>query len=234
MSALNIHTGPGGLMAVEAAASANSLDAYFYTFTKAQRAARAADPDPTSAAYFRVFVQSLGTLGWTAVPGPSVKHLPGPVDLTPLQACANAVIAAARRAAPALPVPQEPVTQITEMLSAALGNASQIVSDQLDAWWSGAVSVENRTFAIGPIYEIFQTPIIPAVRLDIALGATSWRSLIEPASTFGFSVTPVLLALQWAPYNRLKQALHDELAETLADHVRTATVDLGPPRAAVP
>lgn len=226
-SALKIRTAPGGLMALALTASADTLDAYFYTFTKAQMVARATDPDPTSSAYFDAMVKSLGTLGWTVTAAPEIRGYQDNAAVSPLQACVSAVGDVMRQA---IPLPEAGEAQLRSSVSAfeeALDDAPAEVTDQLDEWWSqSAIAANNHMFTVGPIIQLGKAPIIPTAHLQLSVRAASWRSMLSPGTQFSCAITPVLLKLKWPAYNAIRDALHEELANTLADNVRCATLDL--------
>lgn len=225
MPVLGIHTAPGGLMALALTATAETLDAYFYTFTKAQMVARAANPDPTSPAYFKAMVYSLGTLGWKVSAVPEIRLSEGQAGTSPLQTCMSAVADAALATVPG--TRQGQIHDGAAAFEAALGDAPPEVTEQLDEWWAqGAIAADAHMFTVGPIIQLGASPIIPTANLQLSVRGASWRSMLSPGTPFSCAIKPVLLKLKWPAYNAIRDALHEELASSLADNVRSANLDL--------
>lgn len=227
MSALTIRTGHGGLMALSLTASADALDAYFYTFTKAQMVARAASSDLTSSAYFSAMVNSLGTLGWKVSTAPVIRLAQGQPGISPLQACMTAAAGATQAAVPLAGLGDGQLQDGISAFEEALDNAPPEVADQLDEWWSqGSIAADDHMFTVGPIIQLGKAPVIPTVHLQLSVRAASWRSMLSPETQFSCAITPVLLKLKWPAYDAIRDALRTELARILADTVRSANLDL--------
>jgi hypothetical protein len=229
MNGVVLTTGPGGLMALTAAVSQPVLEAYFYSFTKAQAVARTADPDPSSPGYFAAMTAALSGLGWTVSAADTCRIAPDGAPQVPVAACAMAFVQALTAGIPGMPVDLARIDGWVAAACTALSDPPPAVAAQLDAWWSGTeMALHARVMTVGPILEVLSTPIIPAALVSVALSGADWRSLITPSSSFELTAQPVLMALNWAAYRRIEAALVAELEDGLKAAIRTTQLDLDP------
>lgn len=227
MNAVNLTTSPGGLMALSHSASPRVLDAYFYSFTRAQKVARAADPDPASSGYFASMTRELSALGWTVRHARTETGGGGTTPQVPIAVCAEALVQCLADAVPDSDTAVATIDQWIEAACAMLANPPPAVAGQLDAWWSGMdLAVSGRFMTVGPIMEVMSTPVIPAAQLSFQFTGSDWRSLITPTTTFRLRAQPVLLTLDWRAYGRIENELVAELQQELRDKIRSDQLDL--------
>ena len=227
MNGVVLTTGPAGLMALTAAVSQPVLEAYFYSFTKAQAVARAADPDPSSPGYFAAMTAALSGLGWAVSAADPCRIAPDGAPQVPVAACATAFVQALAAGLPGVPVDLDRIDGWISAACAALAAPPPAVAAQLDAWWSGTdVVLDARVMTVGPILQVLSTPVIPAARVSVALSGADWRSLITPSASFALTAQPVLMALNWAAYRRIEAALVAELEDGMKAAIRTTQLDL--------
>ena len=229
MNGVALTTGPGGLMALTGAVSQPVLDAYFYSFTRAQAVARAAEPDPSDPRYFAAMTGALSGLGWTVSAADPCRIDADGTPQVPVAACATAFVQVLTSGFPGLPVDLARIDGWIAAACTALADPPPAVAAQLDAWWSGTeVTLDARVMTVGPILEVLSTPIIPAALVSVALTGADWRSLITPSTSFGLRAQPVLMALNWAAYGRIQATLVAELEDELKAAIRTTQLDLDP------
>lgn len=230
MNGVALSTGPGGLMALAGSVSQPVLDAYFYSFTKAQAAARAAEADPSSPAYFAAMTAALPALGWWVSAADPCRIAGDGTPQAPVAACAKAFVHVLSAGVPALQIDPAQVDGWIEAACTALADPPQAVVDQLDAWWTGTdVALAARLMTVGPILQILSTPIIPAALVSVELSGSDWRSLITPSGSFCLRAQPVLMMLDWDAYSRIETALVAELEGELKAAILTTRLDLDTP-----
>jgi hypothetical protein len=227
MAELNLTTSPSGLLALSTNPTQSTLDAYFYTFTKAQANARNANRDPSSQQYFKAMVESLSALGWTILfEATSSNSSSGSTPTTPLASCAYAFVNFLKNNTSTALVDTVNLDIWLKSIYTVLQNLSPEQQDQLDIWWNGIeISGETRYMTVCQVIEILGQPLVPLVYYALINSGDSWRSLIAPSTNFHFVASPILLRLNWSAYNQLKTTLKSELEAELINHINTTTLE---------
>lgn len=228
MAKLNLTTSPSGLLALSTNATQSTLDAYFYTFTKAQANARNVNRDPSSQQYFNAMVESLSTLGWTILfEATSSNSSSGSTPTTPLASCAYAFVNFLNNNTSTALVDTVNLDIWLKSIYTVLQNLSPEQQEQLDIWWNGIeISGETRYMTVCQVIEILGQPLVPVVYYALTNSGDSWRSLIAPSTNFHFVASPILLSLNWIAYNQLKTALKSELEAELTNHINTTALEI--------
>ena len=226
---VRIASGPSGLMTGGEGVSDASLDAYFYSFTKAQMDARAVNTDPTTDAYFEAMTDSLSEIGWTLFKAKPVSQNVKDTPQIPLIVCVMALLDMAQDGVGSvLPIDRTGLQSKANDLCAALRNPPAPVAQQLDDWWQGAeISADYRVMSIGPILEILGVPNLMAMHLSLHFAANSWRSFVSPSTDFSISARPALMSLNWLKYKLQEASLKASLAQELSGKIKTADLSFG-------
>ncbi len=213
-------------MTLSTKASEQQIEAYFYTFTKAQSEARKVDADPTSQAYFDAMTRALGDLGWTVSRAAPYRHAPGNRPIAPLTALVDAFLQILVSALP-LAIDVKAVNGWLEAAERALADPPLEVERQLDAWWTGTQAGRARVMTVGPLADILGVPWLGVLHCRLRLEGKSWRALIEPSANFGLSAAPVVMSLNWIAYGLIEDDLKAALAADLKAQIAKARLDLG-------
>lgn len=225
MATIDVHTARNGLVAFPNSASLDVIDAYFYTFTKAQMVARAVNPDPTTAAYFEAMVAALRPLGWTTVMAAAIEVPAGRSGQVPLVAMASALASAINQGG--VPIAPATITDAAESFLPKLLSAPVDVTKSLNAWWSGVqISASTQVMAVGSIFEPLGVPLVPLGWFEFNVSGDSWRDLLLPSDDFSFVLKPVLLTLNMQAYKRIAADLAAQLSDELHGHITSTTIDL--------
>ena len=228
MPRLDITTGPTGLMLVSSSVSQSTLDAYFYTFTKAQAEARKIDSDPSSQTYFNAMIKSLSTIGWIeSCVMPCCNYTSSSPPLSPLSTCANACIQFVNESQSIIHIDTAQIEGWINIACSALHNLQPEEQSQLDFWWRGTdVLIQERVMTVGTLIEIFGETFVPINYFLLDIHSDSWRSLITPSEDFRLNASSVLLTLDRIAYEQIEAKLRTELAIEIANHIKTTTLDL--------
>ncbi len=225
MATIDVHTASDGLIAFPNSASPEALEAYFYTFSKAQMVARGVNPDPTTPAYFDAMIAALGPLGWGTVTASAIKSPAGQVNQIPLVALASAL--ASVISSGGIPIAPTTITDAAEALAPKLLTASADVTASLDAWWSGTpISASSQIMAVGAIFQPLGVPVVSLGWVEFSISGNSWRDLLSPCDNFSFVLKPVLLTLNFEAYNRIARELAAQLSAQLRGHIDSTKIDL--------
>jgi len=227
MADLTLSLAPSGLLMLDAGAPDHTIEAYFYTFTKAQMVARDADPDPTTNIYYTAMTAELEKLGWTEIKAKPYAHRAGGDPVTPIEVFADAMFDFAQQALPFVPIDKVAIQRGISPMIAALKGASGQVRVDLDRWWNDtAFTVDLRIMTIGPLVEVLGMPWVSSGFFHLQIDATSWEALITPSNTFVLTVSPMVMTLDLATYAGYEAALKAELEVILKDHIRSTDLDL--------
>lgn len=220
---------PSGLITGGTDVSPRALDAYFYSFTKAQQDARQVNSDPSTDAYFDAMNASLTTLGWNVVRTKLVGKSVSGTPQIPLVTCALAILDLVEEGIGHLVTINRADFETTAThLCTALQNPPQDLATQLDDWWGGAaVTATLRVLDIGPLFELFGIVHLAAAHFAIDISVTSWRNFVLPCSNFSFSARPVLMSLNWQTYRQQEAALKAELSADLSSQIKQTNLVLG-------
>lgn len=227
-SVVQIATGRSGLMTGGTSVSDASLDAYFYSFTKAQMEARKVNSDPTTGAYFNAMTQSLHDLGWSLFQAKAVIQNTTGTPRIPLIVCAMALLDMIEEGlGSVLTEDRAGLEANANKLCVALRNPPLAISQQLDDWWrNSVVSADLRVMSIGPIFTLLGVPNLTAMHLALKFSASSWRSFVLPATDFKISAQPALMSLNWHTYKSKEAALKAELEQVLTAQVQKTELSL--------
>jgi hypothetical protein len=233
IASLSVATAPNGLMSVSPSVSANSLDAYFYTFTQAQVDARAANPDPTTDAYYTAMIGSLKAHGWTVFEVEAVEHKITSDPQVPLIVCVLALLDMVENGfGHVFTIDRSTILAAANAACNTLKDPPDEIARQLDEWWGSThVEVGLRVLSVGPILELFGIPYLGAAHFAMRITADSWRDLVSPETDFSFSARPALMMLNWSECRQHEVSLKAKLAAELAGKIKQTQLDLDPAKA---
>ncbi len=196
------------------------IDAWSYTTTFAQAAARAAgNADPSSEAYFDAMTKELQELAWNVTEAGKLNYSQQANKISPagiVSSILNPYLS----------------TQQQAQLSGVLNGIQQpdvSISGFLDFFWKKASTSASKTnMAMGPLTMVNNASNITMIYYGFDFNATSWRSLFVESDSASLAVSAYNLEmnLNMAMYNSISGELIGKLAGKEKDHIASTPVDL--------
>jgi hypothetical protein len=194
-------------------------DAYSYTTTFAQAAARVRDPDPNSPAYFDTMKLEYQRLGWNVLEAEKVGfHVGRDGSIVPANVISTVLD-------PYLNSQQQ--RELQNLLS-AMGTDNSI-NDFCSFFWSKSHAGANKqSLTFGPLVANLGQPEISCIYYTFDYRADSWRSLFigHRSSSAFLSFYRLKMMLNMPLYYRIKDNLIARLVDKIDDHVRSIELDL--------
>jgi len=217
VTTLTVCSVPAGT-ALLPAADPELVEAFAYSLTAAQIAARAVDPDPSSTAYFEAMAMGMLRCGWIRLMAPAFVHVAQTEPVAPIDVLAQAMAQFQQHTGPDAP----PAWQ--DLLAWLPGLRRAAVHQQPRA--AAAVAPGSSGMTIGPLLRWRGAPWLMAAHVALSAPVTDWPALFEPVAGLALTVHPLCLQLDLPRYGALAPALKLRLASTLADQVRQTTLQL--------
>ncbi|WP_284620751.1 hypothetical protein [Aquabacterium humicola] len=194
------------------------VEAFAYSLTAAQIAARASDADPSSAEYFEAMAAAMVHCGWNRLAAHAFVHLAQPAPIAPIDVLTEAMAQFLQETGPDAP----PAWQDLVAWLPGLRRAEMSRTRSADA-------VLGSGMTIGPLLQWRGAPWLMAVHLVFGAPVAGWPDLFEPLAGLALTARPLCLQLDLDRYEAQAPALKARLAATLEQHIRQTTLQLDAP-----
>jgi|694.fasta_scaffold52909_3 hypothetical protein len=196
-------------------------DAYKYTQTFANAAARTVSKDTQSEVYFNKMTLELSRVGWNITQsdkltyhiGSSGSYVPSSVVSTLLDSYLS---------------PEQ--QKQTKGLLDAIKNPDNSIKDFLTFWWSKSspTDASKTSMSFGPLQAYLGSPDVTVIWYYFNYHAEGWRSLFVEQKSSDLQVDARFLRmnLNMGLYNSVKNELITKLSGKITDHVKEETLDL--------
>lgn len=215
-------------LAISHEVPSNQIQAFADTMVKAQLEAISVNPDPTTAQHFDTIISSLHSLCWTVTKLGDYTYQPGVGTVQPIGICANAMTNYVKNFLPFISDsvidPSTYLPQVTD----ALRHPPLEVEIALSQWWGiSRYSASANVFLSGPLISMFGAPSMMLNYFALTFEATNWHSLLDeyPASALGCRCTSLMMFLNMSAYDRIKDAVAAEIAQTSSTEIHTTQLD---------
>ncbi|WOR15283.1 hypothetical protein RYZ27_01210 [Hyphomonas sp. FCG-A18] len=195
------------------------IDAWSYTTTFAQAAARHVNPDPSSDAYFKTMRAELSNLGWIVTDAGRLNYNQSSNKIEPatiVKSILNPYLSG------------EQQKQLAGILD-AIKQPDVKATGFLDFWWKKASThADKANMAMGPLTEVNNSANISMIHYGFNFDASSWRSLFVESSTAKLDVSAfnIEMNLNLDLYNREKSALISKISGKVDQHIDDTVLDL--------
>jgi len=195
------------------------IQAYSFTQTFAQAAARKVNPDPGTATYFRAMSHELQVLGWNVLSAGNETF-----NLTQNKISPAGIVSSILT--PHLdPQGKDELDGILN----AIQQPDVSVSNFLDFFWKHAsTNVGKSNMAWGPLTPHLGQPKTTILYYDFNFSADSWRSMFiqRDRAELSVSASHITMNLNMALYNSVKQHLIDRITGHENEHIDKTELDL--------
>lgn len=195
------------------------IDAWAYTTTFAQAAAREVSTDPSSQDYFNAMQSELVKLGWNVTNAGKEKYGQTSNKISPSDIVKSILH-------PYLSSAQQ--SQLDGILN-AIGQPDVSVSGFLDFWWKKAsVNATKTNMAMGPLTEVNNASNITMIYYGFDFSSTAWRSLFVEQSSASLNVDAFNLEmnLNMAMYDSVKSEIIAKIMGKEKAHIQQTKLDL--------
>ncbi|WP_437547388.1 hypothetical protein WME97_45565 [Sorangium sp. So ce367] len=197
------------------------IDAFNYTTTFAQAAARVSNRDPTSRAYFDTLKLEYQRVGWNVLQAEKVGYQVGHEgSIVPAQVISRIL-------APYLTGKQR--RQMSALLDAM--RTDNRIHDFCSFFWSKShvgTNPPKQTMSFGPLVVELGQPVFNCIYYAFDYQADSWRSMFvsHRSSSANLQFYRIKMMLNMPLYNRYKSILIGRLEEKIKEHVEQTELDL--------
>ncbi len=195
------------------------IDAWSYTTTFAQAAARAVNSDPASEAYFNEMTGELAKLGWNITEAGKLAYNHSAEKISPagvVKSIINPYLS---------PDKQKELAGIL----GAIQQPDVSVKNFVDFFWGKShTDAHKANMAMGPLTVVNNASDIQMIFYSFDFDATDTRSLFVEIDSAKLGVTAYNLEmnLNMALYDRIKDELIHRLAGKEKEHIKDTTLDI--------